>query len=85
MTKEKAQLLQEEFVALCKKYELKSSSGFFVDTDGKSMMAFNKISDNDLMFFIANLVVRIAAKRNMTVDEVLFALRDGIKEEHITC
>jgi hypothetical protein len=37
------------------------------------------------MFFIANLVVRIAAKRNMTVDEVLSALRNGIKEEAITC
>ena len=81
MTKEKGQLLQEEFVALCKKYELKSSSGFFVDTDGKSMMAFNKISDNDLMHYIANLITRIALKHNMSVYDVLVSLNTGIKEQ----
>ena len=85
MTKEQGQLLQADFIALSEKYGLKSSTAFFVDVDGTSGLAFNKIGDNDLMFFIANLVVRIATKRNMTVDEVLSALRDGIKEEAITC
>ena len=81
MTNEKAKLLQEEFIALCKKYELKSSSGFFVDTDGKSMMAFNKISDNDIMHYIANLVIRIARKNKMSVYDVLVSLNTGIKEQ----
>jgi predicted Fe-Mo cluster-binding NifX family protein len=85
MTKEQGRLLQADFIALCEKYGLKSSSAFFVDVDGTSGLAFNEIGDNDLMFFIANLVVRIAAKHNMTVDEVLSALRNGIKEEAITC
>ena len=81
MTKETGLLLQEEFIALCKKYGLKSSSGFFVDTDGKSMMAFNKISDNDIMHYIANLVIRIARKNKMSVYDVLVSLNTGIKEQ----
>ena len=66
------------------KRKLKGLCAFFVDVDGTSALAFNKISDNDLMFCVANLVVRIATKRNMTEDEVLSALRNGIKEEAIT-
>ena len=85
MTKEQWQLLQDDFVALCEKHGLKCSTAFFVDVDGTSALANNKISDNDLMFYMANLVVRIAVKRNLTVDEVLAALRNGIKEEAITC
>ena len=81
MTNEKAQSLQEEFIALCKKYGLKSSCGYFVDTDGKSMMAFNLISDNDLMHYIANLVTRIALKNNVSVYDVLVSLNTGIKEQ----
>ena len=81
MTKEQAQLLQGEFVSLSKKYGMKSSIAFFVDTDGKSMMAFNKISDNDLMHYIANLVTRIALKHNMSVYDVLVSLNTGIKEQ----
>ena len=81
MTKETGLLLQEEFVVLCKKYGLKSSSAYFVDTDGKSMMAFNKISDNDLMYYIAKLVTRIARKNNISVYDVLVSLNTGIKEE----
>ena len=81
MTKETGLLLQEEFVVLCKKYGLKSSSACFVDTDGKSMLLFNKISDNDLMYYIANLVTRIAKKNKMSVYDVLVSLNTGIKEQ----
>lgn len=81
MTKETGLLLQEEFVVLCKKYGLKSSSAFFVDTDGKSMLLFNKISDNDLMYYIANLVTRIAKKNKMSVYDVLVSLNTGIKQQ----
>ena len=81
MTKETGLLLQEEFVVLCKKYGLKSSSAYFVDTDGKSMLLFNKISDNDLMYYIAKLVTRIARKNNISVYDVLVSLNTGIKEE----
>ena len=81
MTKEQAQLLQGEFVTLSKKYGLKSSIAFFVGTDGKSMMAFNKISDNDTMYYIANLVNRIAKRNNMSVYDVLVSLNTGIEEQ----
>ena len=81
MTNEKAQSLQKEFVALCEKYGLKSSCGYFVDTDGKSMMAYNLISDNDLMHYIANLIIRIALKHNMSVYDVLVSLNTGIMEQ----
>ena len=79
MTKEQAQLLQQEFVTLSKKYGMKSSIAFFVDTDGKSMMAFNKISDNDTMYYIANLVNRIAKRNNMFVYDVLVSLNTFYK------
>ena len=81
MTKEQAQLLQGEFVTLSKKYGLKSSIAFFVGTDGMSMMAFNKISDNDTMYYIANLVNRIAKRNNMSVYDVLVSLNTGIEEQ----
>ena len=81
MTNEKAQSLQKEFIALCEKYGLKSSCGYFVDTDGKSMMAYNLISDNDLMHYIANLVTRIALKNNVSVYDVLVSLNTGIKAQ----
>lgn len=82
MTKEQAQLLQGEFVALSKKYGMKSSIAFFVGSDGMSMMAFNKISDNDTMHYIANLVIRIAKKNNLLYD-VLVSLKTGIEEQGI--
>lgn len=81
MTKEQAQLLQGEFVSLSKKYGMKSSIAFFVGSDGMSMMAFNKISDNDTMHYIANLIIRIAKKNNLSVYDVLVSLNNGIEEQ----
>ena len=45
------------------------------------MMAFNKISDNDTMYYIANLVNRIAKRNNMSVYDVLVSLNTGIEEQ----
>ena len=47
----------------------------------KQMKIGLKISDNDLMYYIANLVTRIAKKNKMSVYDVLASLNTGIKEQ----
>ncbi|MBE6816013.1 MAG: hypothetical protein E7522_11275 [Ruminococcaceae bacterium] len=80
MIKEQAQMLQEDFVKLSNEHGMKGSFGYFIDKADNAMLAYNKTSDNEMMHMIANLIVRIAQKHEASVDEVLKALRDGIKD-----
>lgn len=82
MIKEQAEMLQEDFVELSKEHGIKASYGYFVDNVGKAMLAYNNINDNDMMYMLANVVIRIAKKNNTTPDVVLGALSDGINKNY---
>ena len=79
MIKEQAELLQKEFEELSEEHGIRASYGYFVDKVGKAMLAFNNINDNEMMYMISQLVVRIAVKNETTPDEVLRALNEGIR------
>lgn len=78
MLKEEAALLQEKFRKLSEEHDMRNSFAYFVGKDQQALMLFNKVDDNELMHVLANLVSRIAKKHNMTTDEVLQALKDGL-------
>ena len=82
MIKEQAEMLQEDFEKICHDNGIKSAFGFFIDKNDAAVLAFSKIQNNDLMYMINNLVLRIAQKQNMSPFEVLDKLKNGI---HITC
>lgn len=84
MIKEQAELLQEEFEQLSKEHGIRASYGYFIDKVGKAMLAFNGVNDNEMMYMISQLVVRIARKNETTPDEVLRALSEGRKEQFHT-
>ena len=81
MIKEQAEMLQEDFEKICHDNGIKSAFGFFIDKNDSAVLSFQKIDDNDLMYMINNLVLRIARKQNMSPFEVLDKLKNGI---HIT-
>ena len=81
MIKEQAEMLQEDFEKVCHDNGIKSAFGFFIDGADNAVLAYHKIMDNDLMYMINNLVLRIAQKQNMSPFEVLDKLKNGI---HIT-
>lgn len=82
MIKEQAEMLQEEFVELSKEHGIKASYGYFIDKVGKAMLAYNNINDNDMMYMVANVVVRIAKKNKTTPEAVLEALKEGINRNY---
>ena len=81
MIKEQAEMLQEDFEKVCHENGIKSAFGFFIDGADSAVLAYHKIKDNDLMYMINNLVLRIARKQNLSPFEVLDKLKNGI---HIT-
>ena len=81
MNNEKAEMLHAEFEVLSEKYEMVISYGNFVDGYGLGMVSFNNINDNELMFMISQLVMSIAAKNEVSPDDVLATLSDGIKKQ----
>ena len=81
MNNEKAEMLQAEFEVLSEKYEMIKSYGYFVDGNGLGMVSFNNINDIELMFMISQLVMSIAAKNEVSPDDVLATLSDGIKKQ----
>ena len=81
MIKEQAEMLQGDFEKVCQENGIKSAFGFFIDGADSAVLAYHKIKDNDLMYMINNLVLRIARKQNMSPFEVLDKLKNGI---HIT-
>ena len=82
MIKEQAAMLHEDFENVCRENGIKAAFGFFIDKNDAAVLAFSKIQNNDLMYMINNLVLRIAQKQNMSPFEVLDKLKNGI---HITC
>ena len=81
MIKEQAEMLQEEFVELSKEHGIKASFGYFIDKVDRAMLAYNGITDNEMMYMISQLVVRIAVKNETCPDEVLRVLGEGIKKQ----
>ena len=81
MIKEQAEMLQEDFENVCHENGIKAAFGFFIDKTDDAVLSFQKIDDNDLMYMINNLVVRIAKKQKMSPFEVIDKLKNGI---HIT-
>ena len=82
MIKEQAEMLQEDLNDVYRENGIKSAFGFLIDGADSSMLSFHNIGDNDLMFMINSLIVRIAQKQNMSPFEVIDKLKNGI---HITC
>lgn len=80
MIKEQAQMLQEDFVELSKEHGMKGSFGYFVDKADCAMLAYDRISDDEMMHMIANLIIRIAKKHGASVDEVMASLKEGMKD-----
>ena len=82
MIKEQGELLQKEFEELSAEHGMRASFGYFVDKLDKAMLSFNGINDNEMMYMISQLVVRIAVKNETTPGEVLRALGDGIRKQY---
>lgn len=80
MIKEQGELLQKEFCELSTEHGIKGSFGYFIDKFGQAMVSFNNVNDNDIMFMMSQLVVRVANRNEATPDEILKALGDGIKD-----
>ena len=78
MNQDKGKLLQEEFMNMGNKYELKCSFGYFVDQKNATTYGYNMVTDNDLMNMIANLVIGIANRNEATPEQVLDSLKNGI-------
>ena len=81
MIKEQAEMLQEDFENVCHENGIKAAFGFFIDKTDDAVLSFQKIDDNDLMYMINNLVVRIAKKQKISPFEVIDKLKNGI---HVT-
>ena len=81
MIKEQAEMLQEDFENVCHENGIKAAFGFFIAKTDDAVLSFQKIDDNDLMYMINNLVVRIAKKQKISPFEVIDKLKNGI---HIT-
>lgn len=82
MIKEQGELLQKEFEELSTEHGIKASFGYFIDKLDKAMLSYNNINDNEMMYMISQLVVRIAVKNETTPDEVLRVLGDGIRKQY---
>ena len=78
MIKEQAEMLQEDLRDVCKANGIVSGFGFFADKVGQAMLFYHNIGDNDIMYMINNLVIRIAEKQKISPYEVLEKLKNGI-------
>lgn len=79
MRNKKAEMIQEGFVNFSAEYDMKKSFGFFIDDDGKAMLSFNRISDDQMLYMATRVVKRIADKHNAKYSDVLGTVADLIE------
>lgn len=78
MIQAQAELLERDFKDIVKSHNMKNGFAYFVDKADMAAMIFDRIDDNEMMHVIANLIDRIAQKHGMTVDEVMYSLKEGM-------
>ena len=80
MSIEKCIMMRKEFDRLSTAYEMQKSFGYFIDKQGTTVLAYNKIDDDQMLYMVSRIVKRIARKHNAKYSEVMSAVAEWIED-----
>lgn len=80
MKAKEAEQVQLAFSEFCKEHGMKKGLAYFAcAADTSALMTYHGMTDNDNMHVAANLLLGVARKNKLAIEQVTQALIEGIK------